>query len=175
MRVLRLLSSILRGESSPELVRGGGVLVRFLASVLAPVWLLVDGPLAVSSRSSRSSLVDEALLGGCSGGMVPWMMPRILLYSGMSSSAIPGLFPCGSSGLSGSSVSSGSSGSSVDVVEKPWKELVPSDSSSAAPSESSELVIMSGGRLVLVFRIRSRACWMSGSSPLSGWFSRPLM
>ena len=133
--------------------------MRRPALVLAPVRSLVDGPTFVPSRSSRSSLVEDCLLGGCSGGMVPWIIPRIFLYLGMSSSAISGLLGCGSSCLSFVC----SSGSSDVGVENPWKELLPSDSTSAAPSESSELVSLSGGCLVLVRRMRSRACWMSRS------------
>ena len=154
IRVLWLLSWILRGESSSELVHRGGVLVPRLAWVGAPAWFWVDVPGVAMSRSSRSSRVEDCLLGGRSGGSLPCMMARIRLYSGLSSSAI-----------------SNFSGSVGGEVENPWQ----GSSSSARWTSSSELLIRSGGPRVFILLIRLMALWMSRFVPLSGWFSSPLM
>ena len=144
MRVLLLLSVILKGESSSELVLRSGVLVRRLAWFSVPAWLRVDVPGAAVSSSSKSSRVEDCLLGGCSGGSLPCIIASILSYSSWSSSAISGaLASC--------------SASSDDVVENPWKEPLSLDSTSASASpcsDSSELDILSGGLLVLVRLMR---------------------
>ena len=66
-----------RGVSSSELEVHGvdGVVV------LAAWGGTVARSLVGVPASSRSSRVDDGLLGRCSGGILPWMMPRILASS----------------------------------------------------------------------------------------------
>ena len=132
VRVRPLLIFILSGGSSSELVCWGGV-SGWPASVGTPAWISAGaGP-----ASSRSSRVDDRFLGGCSSGSLPWMIARILLYSGLSSSIS----------------NYGSSGSVGGEESKPWQ----GPSSSARWTSLLELLMRSGGRLVLDLLMRLSA------------------